>query len=70
MPARVSPKTLAELAKCYRCIPEGMTLAVWIYLLCQWANGGFIPPNLKDYLTDDQGNYILDDQGNKIVIQL
>lgn len=32
------PQELIELAKCYKCIPKGPTMAVWIYLLCQWAN--------------------------------
>lgn len=32
------PNELAEAAKCYQCIPYGMTPAVWIYLLCLWAN--------------------------------
>lgn len=30
------PDALVEAAKCFRCIPEGMTLEVWIYLICQW----------------------------------
>lgn len=31
------PKELTEASKCY-CLPKNVTLAVWIYLLCQWAN--------------------------------
>jgi hypothetical protein len=30
------PNTLMEAAKCFRCIPKGMTKEVMIYLLCQW----------------------------------
>lgn len=27
-----------ELAKCYETIPPGMVMAVWILLICNWAN--------------------------------
>lgn len=37
------PKTLVESAKCFRCIPNGMSKQVMIYLLCQWANKSSFP---------------------------
>ncbi len=65
------PSTLAFDARCFACIPSGVVPSVWIYLICQWLNGGVSPlPPGCFYLTDDQGNYILDENGNKIVVCL
>jgi hypothetical protein len=32
------PNALIEAAKCFRCLPPGMTREMLVYLLCQWAN--------------------------------
>lgn len=31
------PANAMEAARCYQCVPEGMLVAIRLYLLCQWA---------------------------------
>lgn len=38
MPVSCDPVSLAEAAACFECLSEGQVDALFIYLLCQWAN--------------------------------
>lgn len=59
------PNTLAEAAKCFRCLPVKELKKMQVLALCV-AAGGYVP-NVPGFLIqDDNQGYILLDDGGRI----